>query len=706
MSNLKRYTLYIINIIDIISILLSYGIAVFVRRYLFSGITVFVRHTFNIIIRPFHFTSIYNQLLLMIIVAYFLINVLILYNDDQYLKRNNREEFVKVVKMAIYVLIVVAVFLYFLKMGETFSRLFVGVYFGVFTIVDFMLRCIVRKMFIPRYQAMGFAEDVLIVTPMNLVEEVVDQVRNGTDWRYNIAGLVIHDEDHKGETIQGIPVISNVEDMFVDAAEENIDSIMIIQGDVSTSTLRNWMSEFRKLGKIIHIRVKEYELYEAHRTLDTIGDSAVVTYRAFSPMPRRQGLFRRMIDLVLGLLLLPLFLLLTLIVYICSFTETPGHLFVSRVRVGVNSRRFYQYRYRVYRLDAQERVDKGLSPFSWYGKILRTTHLDGAPVLLNILGGEMSFIGPKAPNLPKYLSMSSRYRNLLTIKPGAIGYWSCEEEGEKLYKDQRNYIDSWTILKDLAIIVYMIGRYILGHSLRIDGDTHVQEEFDNLKEIKEFLTPYPYNHSLYKEKPRYLYRIVKRVFDIVFSLIAIIVCSPLFLVISLIVTADDGGAPFYSHQRIGRYGKKIAVFKFRTMRTDAGNVEKLLNTDQLEQYHKEFKVDNDPRVTEIGEALRKSSLDELPQLLNVFSGKMSLIGPRPILEEEFENYNETEIAKLLSVKPGLTGYWQAFARNNAAYETGERQKMEMHYIDHQSLWLDIKIFFKTIVTVFRKEGAQ
>ena len=103
--------------------------------------------------------------------------------------------------------------------------------------------------------------------------------------------------------------------------------------------------------------------------------------------------------------------------------------------------------------------------------------------------------------------------------------------------------------------------------------------------------------------------------------------------------------------------------------------------------------------------MRKTSVDELPQMINIFIGDLSIIGPRPIVEKETEVYGK-DIAKFVSVKPGLTGYWQAYARNNATYESGERQAMEMYYVDHRSLLLDIKIFFKTIVSVLKREGAQ
>lgn len=204
---------------------------------------------------------------------------------------------------------------------------------------------------------------------------------------------------------------------------------------------------------------------------------------------------------------------------------------------------------------------------------------------------------------------------------------------------------------------------------------------------------------------RYIYLFIKRTLDIVISLISLIILSPVFLIISIAIIIDDWGSPFYVHTRVGQNGKRISVYKFRSMRKNTDDLERLLSSEQLAQYQKEFKVNNDPRITKVGGVLRTTSLDELPQLINILKGDMSIVGPRPIVEKETKIYGE-DIAKFLSVKPGLTGYWQAYARNKATYESGKRQKMEMYYVDNQSLWFDFKILVKTVESVIKRNGAQ
>ena len=172
------------------------------------------------------------------------------------------------------------------------------------------------------------------------------------------------------------------------------------------------------------------------------------------------------------------------------------------------------------------------------------------------------------------------------------------------------------------------------------------------------------------------------------------------------VYLGDPGPVIYGQIRIGKNGKPFKMWKFRSMYMNADKMIDQLTPEQMQQYYTEFKIDNDPRITKVGNFLRKTSLDELPQLFNVLFNDMSLIGPRPLIESEIQMYYSDYYDVLLSAKPGVTGYWQAYARNNATYQSGERQQMELYYVHNASAWLDIKILFKTVVSVLKREGAQ
>ncbi|MGN1051665.1 MAG: sugar transferase [Acutalibacteraceae bacterium] len=201
------------------------------------------------------------------------------------------------------------------------------------------------------------------------------------------------------------------------------------------------------------------------------------------------------------------------------------------------------------------------------------------------------------------------------------------------------------------------------------------------------------------------YLFIKRVIDIVGSFFAIIILSPVLLIFALAVKIQDGGTSLYKQKRLGKNGKDIYVYKFRSMCKNADDLKSVLTKEQLIKYQEEFKLDDDPRITKLGRFIRKTSIDELPQLFNIFLGDLSFVGPRPVLDEEADLYGEQR-DKFLSVKPGLTGYWQTYGRNKIGYKDGKRQEMELFYVDNCSLWFDIKILFKTVLTVLKSDGAQ
>ena len=208
------------------------------------------------------------------------------------------------------------------------------------------------------------------------------------------------------------------------------------------------------------------------------------------------------------------------------------------------------------------------------------------------------------------------------------------------------------------------------------------------------------NNNLAKRTSRFL----KRTMDIVLSFGLILILSPIFLILYLLIYID-GGKPIYKHPRIGRDGKLFNCFKFRSMVLDSEEIlSELLKQDPecKSEWEKEFKLKNDPRVTKIGSFIRRTSLDELPQLFNVLIGQMSLVGPRPITEKELAFY-ESNVDYYLMAKPGITGLWQVSGRNDIDYET--RVYFDSWYVKNWSLWNDIAILFKTIRVVVKKNGA-
>lgn len=196
---------------------------------------------------------------------------------------------------------------------------------------------------------------------------------------------------------------------------------------------------------------------------------------------------------------------------------------------------------------------------------------------------------------------------------------------------------------------------------------------------------------------------LKRLIDIIGAFLGLILLSPVFLIIAITIKVGSKGKVIFGHTRFGMNGKLIKVYKFRSMYENAKELMENFTPEQKAEFEKNFKLDNDPRITKIGKFLRESSLDELPQLINILKGDMTIVGPRPIVEREIEKYGVYG-DKFLSAKPGLTGLWQVSGRSDTTYE--ERVFLDMEYIDKRTLFCDISIMFKTIGVVFKRMGAK
>lgn len=202
-------------------------------------------------------------------------------------------------------------------------------------------------------------------------------------------------------------------------------------------------------------------------------------------------------------------------------------------------------------------------------------------------------------------------------------------------------------------------------------------------------------------KKNRLYNFAKRALDVVAVSLALIILSPLLLIIAILIKLESKGPAIFSQIRIGLKGKEFKMYKFRSMVQNAEELKKELE-NQNEMSAPMFKIKNDPRTTKVGKFIRKTSIDELPQLINVLKGDMTLVGPRPSLPKEVEKF-EDWMLKRLEVKPGLTCYWQVSGRNNIDFN--EWMELDLKYINDMNFWLDIKLIFKTVGVLFGDKNA-
>ena len=218
----------------------------------------------------------------------------------------------------------------------------------------------------------------------------------------------------------------------------------------------------------------------------------------------------------------------------------------------------------------------------------------------------------------------------------------------------------------------------------------------------------------YVEQKDLFYRFFKRIVDLSGSLFGIMMFGPIMLVIAFAIKLSSRGPVLFKQERVGLLGKPFMFVKFRSMSSDSDDsihkdyVTKLIHgqTEGLNKGSDEnpmFKIVDDPRVTAIGKFIRKTSLDELPQFFNVLFGQMSLVGPRPPIAYEVQSYQNWHLRRILDIKPGITGLWQAYGRSRTTFD--EMVRLDLQYVSHCSPWLDIKILFKTVTAVFAKEVA-
>lgn len=419
--------------------------------------------------------------------------------------------------------------------------------------------------------------------------------------------------------------------------------------------------------------------------------------------------FKRIFEIIVSIVGLILLVPLTIIVAIKNAVNKDfGPIFYTQERIGKDGKIFKMYKYRTMGLDADEKLEKILEDdkrkeeYKKYKKLsndpritktgafLRRTGLDELPQMLNVFKGEMSIVGPR-PYMPVEQSeMGTYYSYIIQHKPGITGISQISGKARMEFVDRMDM--------DL--------RYHYKRNFLLDIKIALITMLVTLKRRETYTDVGIQVNDLAEEISKKLTLATKRLIDICGALVGIAILLPLTVVIAIINFVNKENGPlFYSQKRIGKDGKYFKMYKFRSMVVGADEILKKL-LDENEDLRKEFeetrKLQDDPRITKVGRFLRKTSLDEFPQFINVLKGEMSLVGPRAVIDGEIEKFGEHK-EEVLRVKPGITGYWAANGRSNTSYD--ERVEMETYYANNISILLDIQILLKTVISVIKKEGA-
>lgn len=354
-------------------------------------------------------------------------------------------------------------------------------------------------------------------------------------------------------------------------------------------------------------------------------------------------------------------------------------IFKTSECIGKNGKKFKVIKYRTTNADGKSNR-------------LKQTGWCNLPELINVFCGDMTFVGPKPYSVKDEKKMGTYYGRIIQMKPGITGVSQISMTKKSFeqrldvdirYFYQRNF---WLNLKIMIItMLIVIPRKNKGQILSFLNFT--------VKDV---------GRSIIKG----INLLIKRIIDILGGLVGVILLIPLTITVAIInFSSGDFGPIFFTQERIGKNGKKFKMYKFRSMVTNSKEMldEMLKNPKYKKEWNENQKIENDPRITKAGKFLRKTSLDEMPQFLNVLKNDMSIIGPRPLVPGELDSHKGNH-AIYEAVKPGITSWWACHGRSAIAYE--ERLNLEYYYVQNRSLLLDIKCGFATIKAVLMKTGAK
>ena len=421
-----------------------------------------------------------------------------------------------------------------------------------------------------------------------------------------------------------------------------------------------------------------------------------------------KAFIKRIVEIFISLIGLIIFVPLAIVVFFQNVKNKDyGKVLYTQERIGKNGKIFKMYKFRTMVNNADEILENMLKDdeiraeyekyrklrndprVTKFGKILREKSLDEFPQFINILKGEMSIVGPR-PYLPEEKERMGKYYNyIVQHKPGLTGVFQISGRervafSERLDMDLRyHYRRTFLVDLKIALITMLV-------TLRRKKTYNVGElTLDTLGYISRGFTLF-----------------IKRIIDIIGAIVGIAILIPLTVAVWIgNRICKDKGPIFYSQERIGKNGKIFKMYKFRSMVVGADEVlQELLEKD--EEANKEYsefkKLENDPRITKFGNFLRKTSLDEFPQFINVLKGEMSIVGPRAYLIREKADMGDT-YDTIIRCKPGITGLWQVNGRSSVNFKT--RLDMDIEYYNKYSTTLDLEILFKTISAVLNKDGA-
>ena len=455
-ENKKTFESILVLIVDLCSLIVSMGIAFWIRYGIFYG-------------RFEHGDQIW--LLLFAIALYGLIFVLMDFSHH-FFRRGMFDEFVNVVKSELIFSAVLIMALFVMHRSADLSRLVLGYQIVINTVVMYAARVIFKQYMVKVYRNSRHSNRLLVVTSSDQAENVLENLKEYNEWNRTIAGLVLTDTAQVGE-INEIPVVAHSEDFLNYVIRNDVDEVFIIDDKMMRTPLMDeWVRELEQMGIIVDVNIDAFDLsISGKKTLNRVGKYAVVSF-ARNLFSTRQMIAKRVLDIAGSLVGMVILGIATIFVAPAIKLDSPGPVFFGQTRVGKNGRKFTFYKFRSMYMDAEERKKDLMAQnemsglmfkmkddprITKVGKFIRKTSIDELPQFINVLKGDMSLVGTRPPTVAEFKQYQGHHKRRLSMKPGITGMWQAYgrktvSDFEEIVKMDLDYIDNWSIMLDIKIL--------------------------------------------------------------------------------------------------------------------------------------------------------------------------------------------------------------------------------------------------------------
>lgn len=460
MDNIRRKNkmieTYSILLIDMVCVLVSYYLSLFIRFDLISKEAY-----------PRDYHSMVGAYILILCLMY----TLFLDGNRWFFDRNNLRELYYTIRYTGILVVGLVVVLYLTQQAYEFSRLVYLIFAVTNTVITFAAHVVYKRFMLDYYRKSVNNTKMLVLTKETTAQEVLETLQQEKTWDYDITAVALYDVDMQGDEIAGVPVVASMEDVYDVVCQMMVDEVFISLPGVPVAEIREMVHRFEEMGLVCHYRVDLFSKANPNTYVQQLAGYSVISFTLQS-MDSRRMLIKRLMDIVGSLIGCVLTLLITPFVALAIKIDSPGPVFFSQTRIGKNGRRFKIWKFRSMYIDAEERKKeleaqneiKGLMfkmeddpRITKVGKFIRKTSIDETPQFLNILLGDMSLVGTRPPTEDEFEQYNGYYRRRMSITPGLTGMWQVSgrsdiQDFEEIVKLDLEYIDNWSLMLDIKIL--------------------------------------------------------------------------------------------------------------------------------------------------------------------------------------------------------------------------------------------------------------